>query len=382
MAKSHYPRQLDLSPFLAHRSLFLLGPRQTGKSTLLRRRYPEARTIDLLDSAQFRSFSARPERLGEVVGNDELVIIDEVQKLPSLLDEVQRLIDADRARFILTGSSARKLKRGQANLLGGRALFFNLFPLTSVEAGWERIRHMLQVGGLPGVIDSPIAWEELKSYVGAYLREEIQAEALTRSIENFTRFLDVAAHFNAEQINYTKIGSDAEVPSRTIRDYVRILEDTLILHVLPAFRGLRRKTAATEKVYFFDVGVANALAMRQSVQPGTKEFGKALEQFVFLELKAALSYSRSDTPLTYWRTRTGIEVDFVIGDEIAIEVKGTGKVAKGDTKSLMALSDELTLRRKIVVCTETDRRVTQEGIEILPIEDFCRALWEGSLINS
>lgn len=381
MAESQYPRSLQLDPFLRERSIFLLGPRQTGKSTLLRSRYPAARYIDLLENDTFRSLSARPERLRELQNGHDLTVIDGVQKLPALLDEVQRLIDTTDARFLLTGSSARKLKRGQSNLLGGRALFFNLFPLTSAEAGLDRIADMLQRGGLPGIIDSPLSWELLKSYIGAYLREEVQAEALTRSIESFTRFLDVAAHFNAEQINYTKIGSDAEVPPRTIRDYVRILEDTLILHTLSPFKDRKRKTAATEKVYFFDVGVANALALRRELSEGSPEYGKALEQLVFLELKAALSYRRLDSALTYWRTQTNVEVDFLIDDRIAIEVKGTGKVGSGDTRPLRVLDEELTLKRRIIVCLENDRCIIEGNIEVLPIRDFCEELWEGGLIE-
>ncbi len=272
------------------------------------------------------------------------------------------------------------MRRGSANLLGGRALFFNLFPLTSNEIGFDAIDKLLLNGGLPGIVDSPIAWEELKAYVGAYLREEIQAEALTRSIENFSRFLDVAAHFNAEQMNYTKIGNDAEVPPRTIKDYVKILEDTLILHTLPPFQSSKgRKIATTEKVYFFDIGVANALSRREIVRPGTPEFGKTFEQFVFLELRAAIDYSRKDIELSFWRTRTGIEVDFLLDDRVAIEVKATGKVASRDLKALRALAGERSLKRKLLVCNEKEYRRLDDSIEVMPIQRFCEELWQGSI---
>ena len=377
-----YARQLDLGPFARHKSLFLLGPRQTGKSTLLRHDFPDALYIDLLANEVFRQFAAAPERLRDAVGDHKLIVIDEIQKLPGLLDEVQRLIDTRDVRFLLTGSSARKLRRGRANLLGGRALFFNLHPLNSCEIGFDRISVLLQRGGLPGFIDSHIYWEELRAYVGAYLREEIQAEALTRSIENFSRFLDVAAHFNGEQINYSKIGNDADIAPRTIKDYVKILDDTLVLHILPPFRHRgKRKLAATEKVYFFDIGVANALVLRRETQPGSPEYGKALEQLVFLELHAAIQYQRLDVVLSYWRTRTQIEVDFLVDDRIAIEVKATKRVSPGDMKSLRIIAEELNLQRRLLVCHEPYPRQTEDGIEIMPITEFCKQVWEGELLK-
>ena len=382
VAKSMYKRALELEPFIDRKSLFLLGPRQTGKSTLLRSRLPETLYIDLLASDTFRAYSARPELLREVVQGHNQVIVDEIQKLPSLLDEIQWLIDTQNTRFLLTGSSARKLKRGRANLLGGRALFFYLHPLSSYEIGYDRIANLLQTGGLPGIVDSPIAWEELTAYVGAYLREEVQAEGLTRSIENFSRFLDIAVHFNAEQINYSKIGNDAEVPPRTVKDYVKILADTLLLHLLPPFKHAKgRKTVATEKVYFFDVGVANALARRKTIQPGTPEYGKAFEQLVFLELNSALHYKRLDSRLSYWRTRTHIEVDFLVDNRIAIAAKGTGKIANNDLKPLRQLDEELNLQRKIMVCNERDPRKTADNIEIMPLAEFCQQLWEQGLLE-
>lgn len=377
-----YERRVDLIPFAQHRSLFLLGPRQTGKSTLLRNAFPEALYIDLLADEVFRRLAAAPESLRHAVGDHEVVVIDEIQKLPRILDEVQRLIDTRGIRFLLTGSSARKLRRGRANLLGGRALFFALHPLTSAEIGFDRWETLLARGGLPGIVDLPIHGEALRAYAGAYLREEIQAEALTRSIENFSRFLDVAAHFNGHQINYTKIGNDAEVSPRTIKDYVGVLRDTLILHVLPPYRHAnRRKLAATDKVYFFDIGVANALAGRRDVQPGTAEYGLALEQLVFLELRAALDYGRLDTKLTYWRTRTGVEVDFLLDDHTAVEVKATRRVSSRDLRSLRVLAEELGPRRRLLVCREPHARTTDDGIEVMPVQSFCERVWNGELLG-
>ncbi len=376
-----YSRQLDLRPFAGERSLFLLGPRQTGKSTLLRHLFAEALYIDLLESEVFRQFSTAPETLRHAVNDHQLVVIDEIQKLPNLLDEVQRLIDTRGTRFLLTGSSARKLRRGRANLLGGRAFFLSLHPLVSAEIGFDRIDDLLQRGGLPGIVDSPLSWEALKAYAGTYLREEIQAESLTRSISNFSRFLDVAAHFNGAQINYTKIGRDAEVPPRTVRDFVGILQDTLVLHVLPPFNAApKRKLTATDKVYFFDIGVANTLCGRRSLPQGSTEYGTAFEQLIFLELRAAIDYLRLDFPLSYWRTRTGVEVDFLLGNELAIEVKASRHIGAQDLRSLRAISKDMTLRRRLLVCREPYARSTEDGIDIMPVKTFCEHLWQGALL--
>lgn len=379
-----YPRLLELQAYLPHKSLFLLGPRQSGKSTLLRHRYPDALYIDLLASEVFRDLSRYPESLGERIAavNARLVIVDEVQKLPGLLDEVQRQIDRDPAlRFILTGSSARKLMRGHSNLLGGRASFFRLHPLVSAELDFVRTLDRLRVGSLPSVLDSPIAWEELKAYVGTYLREEIQAEGLTRSIENFSRFLDFAAHFSGEQMNFTALGSDAGIPSRTVKDYVTLLEDTLIGHVLEPFRGGRkRKAVATAKFYLFDVGVTNALLGRRRVEPKTPDYGRCFEQLVFLELKAYLDYRRSDARLSYWRSQSQYEVDFVLGDAVAIEVKGVGRVGPRDLGGLRAFAEETTLERRIVVSDEpSPRRV--DDIDILPLRHFLEELWSDRIVT-
>ena len=222
----------------------------------------------------------------------------------------------------------------------------------------------------------------MRAYAGAYLREEIQAQALTRPIENFSRFLDVAAHFNGQQINYTKIGNDSQVPARTIKDYVGLLEDTLVLHVLPPFmQRNKRKLSATEKVYFFDIGVANALCGRRTLRPDSPEYGTALEQFVFLELRAAIDYQRLDAELTNWRTQTGAEVDFLVGERIAIEVTATKRVSPPDLRSLRAIGEELRLNKRVLVCREPYARETEDGIHILPLGSFCEWLWDGGLVE-
>ncbi|MBN1961328.1 MAG: ATP-binding protein [Deltaproteobacteria bacterium] len=378
-----YQRFVELKSIIKHKSLFLLGPRQTGKSTYLKQLFNNARYFDLLESDLFRELSAFPETLRQSLkGDEKLIIIDEVQKLPSLLDEVQLLIDRNKnLRFILTGSSPRKLKRGQANLLGGRAWFVPFHPLTTRELNFVRIQDQLIFGGLPGIIDSPYAFEDLKAYVGTYLQEEIQAEGFSRKIENFSRFLSFAAYINGEQVNFTKIGNDAQIPSRTIKDYFSVLEDTLLAYILPAYQKTRkRKPVATAKFYLFDVGVANALQGRKQLLKNSTEYGKALEHLVCCDLRAYLDYSRCDLSLCYWRSQSKHEVDFIIGDAFAIEVKGTTRVANKDLRGLKALAEEIPLKRKIVVCNEERERVVDD-IEIIPNKLFFQALWNNEIIT-
>lgn len=379
-----YPRLIQLNDIIDKKSVFLLGPRQTGKSTLLRTLFPDSRFVDLLEADTFRELSSHPESLRQRLRPSErLVIIDEIQKLPSLLDEVQLLIDRNKdLRFILTGSSARRLKRGAANLLGGRAYFLNFHPLVSAEIGGgaSRILDRCNFGSLPAIIDSALPKRELDSYVGTYLKEEIQAEALTRSIENFARVLNFSAHLNAEQINYTKIGNDAGVPPRTVRDYFQIFADTLIAHIVPAFqKTTKRKAVATEKFYFFDLGVARSLARSGEVSFETPAFGKSLEHLVLLELIAYRDYHWMDTSLHYWRSQSQFEVDFIVNENIAIEVKASSRVSNQDLKGLKALNEDLPMRRNIVVCNEPERR-TVSDIELIPFGEFLDDLWSHRII--
>ncbi len=378
-----YRRALDLQALLAHRSLFLLGPRQTGKSTLLRHLFPTARYVDLLEADTFRELSAYPETLRQTLRpSDTVVIIDEVQKLPGLLDEVQALMDRNKSlRFVLTGSSARKLKRGSANLLAGRAWFTRLHPLVSAELSYEQLTRRLNVGGLPAVFDSPRPHDDLRAYVGGYLQEEIRAEGLVRSLENFSRFLEVAALTNGQLLNYASVSNDTGIPARTVREHYQMLEDTLVGFQLPPFRRSRkRKPVATSKFYFFDVGVANTLMRRGEIRPRSELYGPALEHQIFLELKAYLDYRRIDADLTFWRTHAGHEVDFVVGTDIAIEVKATSRVTPRDEQGLMALGEETRLKRRIVVAAEPRERTTDSGTIVLPVTAFLRQLWDGRVI--
>lgn len=390
-----YKRILDLRPTLERKSLFLLGPRQTGKSTYLKAEFPGALYINLLRSSEFQIYSREPNRLHEVVryhrevSSIPIVIIDEVQKLPGLLDEVHDLIETDKSlRFILTGSSARKLKKGGVNLLGGRAARFHFYPICFPELGelGGRWKERTTYGALPSIIDSSEPMEDLRDYVGLYIREEVIAEGLVRSVEHFARFLDFAALCNAEQINFTSIASDAQLSPSTVRSYFEILGDTLIGHSLPAFLATKkRKAMTTAKFYFFDCGVVNALLGRKEVAPGTPEYGKMLEQALFIELRSYLDYKRIDKKLEYWRSTSQFEVDFLVysnlKDVVAIEVKAGGNPSLKDFKGLKALGEEFELAKKIVVCTATVPRKTEEGIEVLPVEFFLKRLWAGEIIN-
>jgi predicted AAA+ superfamily ATPase len=378
-----YQRILDLGALLEHRSIFLFGPRQTGKTTYLHDRYPHARFVDLLDARTFRELSARPELLREsLTPSETLIVIDEIQKLPALLDEVHLLIERDKAlRFILTGSSARKLRQKSTNLLAGRALTVRFHSLVSPEVEFRDLDKRLQFGSLPSVLTSAIPHEDLTAYVGTYLKEEIQAEGFARQIGAFSRFLEVAALSNGELLNFTQIASDAAVPSRTVQNYYRILEDTLLGYQLPPFRKTpTRKAVATAKFYFFDVGVVHALMGREDVRPRTSEYGRALEHLIFLELRAYLDYTRNRAALTFWRTHTKHEVDFLVGDTVAIEVKAKERVGEQDLRGVRALAQELSLTRTIVVSNEHWRRTTDDHIEIVPVDEFLQDLWAGKIL--
>lgn len=379
-----YKRVIDLREILRRKSIFLFGPRQTGKTTLARESFPEAAFYDLLEADTFRELSARPEYLRQTLApRQNVVVVDEIQKIPALLDEVQLLLERNKSlRFLLTGSSARKLKRGAANLLGGRARVCRLHPLVSAELNHRRLLDRLNRGSIPSILDSPEPREDLKAYVGTYLREEILAEGLTRSIGNFGRFLDVAGLTNGEQINFTSVGSDAGVPPSTVREHYQILEDTLVGYQLPAYqKTVKRKPVATAKFYFFDVGVSNLLKRVGDIEERSEAYGRALEHLVFLELRSFLDYRRLDDELTYWRSRSQLEVDFVIGSRIAIEVKAKSNVSPRDYRGLSALAEEIPLERKIVVCNEGRRRRDDAGVEMLAVTQFFEELWAGNILG-
>ena len=375
-----FHRQLDLREDVTHKSLFLFGPRQTGKTSLLKTLFPKAPFYNLLLADVFLRVSQRPQIVREEVESLKLapgqpVIIDEIQKLPILLDEVQNLIEDKKLRFILTGSSARKLKRGSANLLGGRAWTRHLFPLVTAEIPNYDLMRILNYGALPSIYLSNTPDEDLTAYIGNYLQEEIKAEGLTRQIEGFSRFLQTASLCNAELLNFASVASDAQVPPRTIKDYFSILEDTLIGSMLEPFtKTKKRKAIQTAKFYFFDVGVCNVLAGRTNIRPKTELFGKVLEHFIFTELRAWLSYRKDRRPLTFWRSTAKQEVDFMMGDEVAIEVKGTELVTERHLSGLRALSEDVKLKHQIVVSMDAHPRKIGH-VSILPVRHFLSALW-------
>jgi uncharacterized protein len=381
------PRLLDLQKDLATRSVFLFGPRQTGKTTFLRNAFPHSPYYDLLRGDVFLRLTREPGRLAQeleaAVPLAGPVVIDEIQKLPVLLDEVHHLIESKGLRFVLSGSSPVKLRRGGVNLLGGRARTRSLHPLVSAEVARWDLSRALAVGGIPSIYQSEEPFEDLRAYCGNYLQFEIQAEGQVRRIERFSRFLAAAASCSGQQVVFERIASDAAVPARTVREYFQVLEDTMVGTLLQPFspRAPRRKPVSHAKLYFFDVGVANALAGRTQIRERSDDFGRALEHLVFCELRAWLSYNRDGRPLSFWRSIDGAEVDFLVGDEIAVEVKSGARVAPRDLSGFSKLADEVKLRRRILVCTEEVPRVV-EGVHVVPVKKFLRDLWSGEAFSA
>ena len=377
-APPYIARDLDLPALLAKKSHFLFGPRQTGKSFLIRRTLPAARVYDLLDTEVYLSLSREPGRLGQELGpRDRCVVIDEVQRLPQLLHEVHRLIETRHVHFLLTGSSARKLRRGGVDLLGGRARTKALHPLTWRELGARfNLRRVVERGLLPSIYFSDDPRADLRAYAGTYLQQEVVAEGATRNAPAFSRFLRVAALCNGTIVNFTNVANDAQVARTTVYEYFEILQDTLLLHELPAWRRSRkRKPIVSSKFYFFDVGVVAALQGRVFA-PGTPEFGEALETYLMHELVSHRDY-RADEPLSFWRSTSGFEVDFLIGDHTAIEVKAKEHVTADDLKPLRALAQERRCKRYLCVCLEARPRRVGD-VTILPLQDFLEALWRGA----
>ena len=367
----------DLPALLRKRSHFLLGPRQTGKTTLIRRTLPTARVYDLLDTSVYLSLSRTPGRIAqELSPADRVVVIDEIQRLPDLLNEVHRLIETRGIRFLLTGSSARKLRRGGINLLGGRARIQYLHPLSSEELG-DRfdLTRAVERGLLPSIYFSGDAQADLTAYAGLYLQQEVVAEGATRNVPAFSRFLKVASHCNATIVNFTSVASDAQVARTTIYEYFDILKDTLVLHELPAWRKtIKRKPLASSKYYFFDVGVVASLQGR-TFRSGTPEFGEAFETVIMHELVSYRDFV-SGEPLSYWRSTSGFEVDFIIGDHTAVEVKAKETVSPQDLKPLRALAEETRLKRYLCVSMEPRARKI-DNLTVLPYRTFLKALWSG-----
>lgn len=374
-------RFLDVKSILAKKSVFLFGPRQCGKSSLIDHCFSELPLFDLLSSETFIRLSQEPSYIETICGECRLAVIDEIQKLPSLLDEVHRLIERKGFRFLLTGSSARKLRRKGVNLLGGRARIRRMHPFSAFELK-ERfnLERAVNFGLLPPVCFSGEPDEELTDYVDEYLRQEIIAEGATRNLPAFSRFLEIAALSNGEQIDYSSISRDAQVPRSTVREYFNILKETLLADEVPSWKGgISRKTVDTAKFYFFDSGVVRTLAKRRETTLGTPEFGHLFETLVHHELRCYLDAKTRNGDIFYWRTPSGTEVDFVVGN-CAFEVKGSSHVSSHDLKGLKAIATEGSFAHKVVICREPLPYV-KDGIEVLPYSEFINRLWRDELIE-
>lgn len=364
-----------------NRSAFLWGPRKTGKTYWINRHYSDCIIIDLLKTDVFADYASRPSLLRERYRTHQgLIIIDEIQMVPDLLNEIHWLIENSDVSFLMTGSSARKLRRGHANLLGGRAWRYAMAPLTYMETEGFEIEQVILSGLLPPHFLSTDPFQDLRAYVADYLKEEIAAEAMLQNIPAFAEFLRVAALTTGEMLNYTNVGRETGVKTKVVRNYFQILEDTLLGFRLSPWRKVKnRRLIETEKFYLFDVGLSNYLARRKP-EIGTPEFGKSFEHFILMELKAYQAYQNPELDIHYWRTSSGFEVDFILGEmDVAIEVKGSSRVHTGHTKGLRALLEEHNLRRAVIVSLEKEPRIIESSIEMLPWQFFLEELWSGGV---
>ena len=378
-----YKRIFDIENKLDE-GMFLFGARQTGKSTLLKDRFNGAIYYDLLNPSVRKAFKLNPNSFWEALQDKPagtLVIVDEIQKVPELLDVVHSLMVERGLFFILSGSSARKLKRSGANTLGGRAIPETLYPLVWPEVTDFQIDRAVQNGMIPRHYMVEDATKRLSGYVKVYLDEEIREEGEVRELDAFERFMEVAAISDGEMLNYANIASDCGVSAKTVKSYFQILYDTLIGYEIPAFRKeIKRKVVQAPRFYYFDVGLANYLMGRHSLKRGTDDYGHAFEHFVIQEIIAYLGYHHSDEQLTYWRTASGYEVDAVIGNgRIAIEIKSSEEIKSRHTKGLKAFSEDYPDARLITVSLDKYKR-TMNGVEIFPANDFLKALWAGNIV--
>ena len=376
MENENFKRSIDLQANLKERSHFLFGPRATGKSWLIKHQLPDAQVFDLLDFEIYERFLLRPKSLSEEINNN-LIVIDEIQKIPKLLDEVHRLIESKNYKFLLTGSSARKLKRGGANLLAGRARSLELFPITMSEMSNFKLDSYLNTGGLPFILNSDRPMLDLKTYVNLYIKEEIQAEALVRNIDQFMRFLDLFGHISGKELNLQEIASDSGVPARTVANFIEILKDTLLAFELEPYRiTKKRKAISKSKIYIFDVGVAGHMAGRGQITSKSELYGDAFEHFCLQEIRARLSYTQNDLKMYYWRTQKGeFEVDCILGNEMAIEIKSSDRFQEKYLKGLKALREEGLVKRYILISRDPIKRLV-DGIEVIPYDLFLKSLSE------
>lgn len=381
---TQFKRILDLNTLLKNKSYFLFGPRGTGKSYLIRNTLDsKIKTINLLKSEEFLDLNTQPQNLRERINpkKDHLVVIDEVQKIPQLLNEVHYLIEEHGIHFLLTGSSVRKLKKSDTNMLGGRARKAELFPICFAEFEKFNLEKYLRYGGLPSILNSIEPKEDLTGYVENYLNDEIKYEAQIRKLNFFHRFLEVSALYSSEVVNFANIASDIGVSEPTVKSYYELLVDSLIgFQLFPWKKGKYRKSISSSKFYYFDTGVLNTLLKSPPILDKNSDlYGKVFEQFIAQELRAYLSYRRKDEPLNFWRSLDKYEVDFVIGDKIAIEVKSSKKVKKDFLKGLEQIQNESNFKRRILVSQDPIQK-NINGIECFPWKLFLEELWNDEII--
>jgi uncharacterized protein len=365
-------------------SLFLWGARQTGKSTLLKNLFPNALWFDLLLSDTFLRYKTDPKQFRQVIlanKRGSTVVVDEIQKIPELLDEIHWLMVNHPVRFILSGSSPRKIIRFGSNLLGGRAFRYELYPLIQSEIPDFDLLRALNNGLLPRHYLAENPKKLIEAYIGNYLKDEIMAEAKIRNINAFTQFLEAAAFSNGEMVNYSNIASDCGVSHNTVKEYFQILVDTLIGRFVPSFQKKpKRRVILSPKFYYFDIGITNKLLKRGRIEVRSESFGHAFEHFIYQELYAHSKYSEKDYPISYWRTTSQIEVDFILGDhEVAVEVKGTNNIHSRHLKGLKSFAEEYTVKKLIVVSDDPFERKIGE-ISVIPWKLFLDRLWNNEII--
>jgi uncharacterized protein len=370
---------------LGHESAFLWGARQTGKSTLLKALFGESQVFDLLLGEVYDRFRREPSLLRQVLEERDPslpVIIDEIQRLPELLNEIHWIIENKGFRFILSGSSPRKIVRSGGNLLGGRALRYELYPLSWSEIPGFDLLKALNHGLLPKIYQSSNPQKLLSAYIGNYLKDEVTAEARIRNIASFSRFLETAAFSNGEMVNYTNIAAECGVSSPTVKEYFQILEDALIGRFVPSYRKKpKRRVILAPKFWFFDLGIAGNLLKRGRIEYRSEAFGKAFEHFIYQEIQAHRSYTDLNYDLHYWRTASGIEVDFILGDhEAAIEVKSTSQANPRQMQGLRQFAEEYKVKHLILVSNDPLPR-KMDNIRVLPWKVFLEQLWSGKIIS-
>ena len=355
------------------KSFFLFGPRGTGKSLWVRTTFPHALYLDLLESELYVTLSASPQRLSNLIpkGHKDWIILDEVQKIPALLDEVHRLIEKERFKFILTGSSARKLKKQSANLLAGRALTFYLHPLTAAELGKDfNLRRSLQFGQLPMACTEADPKAYLQSYTKTYLQEEIQQEGLTRNLGAFIRFLEAASFSQGSILNISAVSRECSVTRKVVEQYFIILRDLLLAYFIPPFtKKAKRRQVQHPKFYFFDPGVYRVLRPQGPLDSAADMDGPALETLFFHELQAARDYLKQEGRIYYWRTVTGLEVDFIYygpAGLFAFEIKREAKLKSESLRGLKAFLEDYP-SAKAYFFYGGERKLKEGAIEILPL---------------